>query len=116
LKQLNPYKTNLKTATKLLQQAGMTKKSGKWYLPNGSQWTITLYTVAGFNDVIEAFQNIANQLSSFGIDAQPQLIPPTRSTWQICPSRNTRWASGSAPLLFHITSWRGSMVCPMATR
>lgn len=75
LKQLNPYKTNLKTATKLLQQAGMTKKSGKWYLPNGSQWTITLYTVAGFNDVIEAFQNIANQLSSFGIDAQPQLIP-----------------------------------------
>ncbi len=75
LKHLNPYKTNLKTATKLLQQAGMTKKSGKWYLSDGSQWTMTLYTVAGFNDVIEAFQNIANQLSSFGIDAQPQLIP-----------------------------------------
>lgn len=75
LKSLNPYTKNVKTAAKLLQQAGMTKKGGKWYLPNGQQWTMTLYTVSGFNDVIEAFQNIANQLSSFGIDAQPQLVP-----------------------------------------
>ncbi|GAC1444657.1 MAG: hypothetical protein NVSMB52_04160 [Chloroflexota bacterium] len=74
LKHLNPYKKNFKTATKLLQQAGMTKKNGKWYLKDGTPWTMTLYTVAGFNDVIEAFQNIASQLSSFGIPAQPQLV------------------------------------------
>jgi peptide/nickel transport system substrate-binding protein len=87
LKQLNPYKKNLTTAAKLLQQAGMTKKSGKWHLSDGSQWTMTLYTVAGFNDVIEGFQNIANQLSSFGIDAQPQLVPTYAQYLQDLPDQ-----------------------------
>ncbi len=92
LKSLTPYKKNLKTAAKLLQQAGMTKKNDKWYLSDGSQWTMTLYTVAGFNDVIEAFQNIANQLSSFGIDAQPQLVPTYAQYLQDLP--NQKYAVG----------------------
>ena len=92
LKSLNPYKKNLKKAAALLQSAGMTKKNGKWYLPDGSQWTMTLYTVAGFNDVIEAFQNIANQLSSFGIDAQPQLVPTYAQYLQDLP--NQKYAVG----------------------
>lgn len=92
LSRLNPYKKNLKTAAKLLQQAGMSQKGGKWYLSNGSQWTMTLYTVSGFNDVIEAFQNIANQLSSFGIDAQPQLVPTYAQYLQDLP--NQKYAVG----------------------
>lgn len=92
LKSLNPYKKNLKTATKLLQQAGMTKKNGKWYLKDGTQWTMTLYTVSGFNDVIEAFTNIGNQLSSFGIDAQPQLVPTYAQYLQDLP--NQKYAVG----------------------
>jgi peptide/nickel transport system substrate-binding protein len=92
LNALNPYKKNLKTAAKLLKQAGMTQKGNKWYLSDGSQWTMTLYTVAGFNDVIEAFQNIANQLSSFGIDAQPQLVPTYAQYLQDLP--NQKYAVG----------------------
>lgn len=75
LAELNPYKKNLKTATKLLESAGLKKVNGKWTLPDGSTWTMNLVTVSGFNDVVEAFQNISSQLQSFGINAQPQLVP-----------------------------------------
>ncbi|GAC1521131.1 MAG: hypothetical protein NVS2B16_28560 [Chloroflexota bacterium] len=75
LKRLNPYKKDLKKATALLQSAGFKKQDGKWHLPNGDLWNMTLYTVSGFNDVVEAFQNISSQLTSFGIQAQPQLVP-----------------------------------------
>lgn len=92
LKSLSPYKKNLKTAATLLQQAGMTKKGGKWYMKDGKQLTVTLYTVAGFNDVIEAFQNISTQLSSFGIDAQPQLVPTYAQYLQDLP--NQKYAVG----------------------
>ncbi|MEZ0115059.1 peptide/nickel transport system substrate-binding protein [Catenulispora sp. EB89] len=65
---LNPYKVDTAKAASLLQGAGFTKDgSGKWHLPNGQPWTITLQTVNGFSDWIAASTIIANELTQFGI-------------------------------------------------
>jgi peptide/nickel transport system substrate-binding protein len=75
LKLLNQYKPNRKVATSLLRSAGFTLKSGKWYLPNGNQFTLTLWSVNGFSDWITADNEIQAELNSFGIDTQVQLEP-----------------------------------------
>ncbi|MEY9929233.1 peptide/nickel transport system substrate-binding protein [Catenulispora sp. GP43] len=65
---LNPYKPDPAKATSLLQGAGFTKdSSGKWHLPGGAPWTITLQTVNGFSDWIAASTIVANELTAFGI-------------------------------------------------
>jgi|GEM_PF-499489 len=65
---LNPYKPDTAKATSLLQGAGFTKDaSGKWHLPGGQPWTITLQTVNGFSDWIAASTIVANELTAFGI-------------------------------------------------
>jgi peptide/nickel transport system substrate-binding protein len=74
-KQINPYNTNRKKATSLLKAAGLKLTNGKWMLSNGQPFTLTLWTVDGFSDWVEAAQNMASQLSSFGIPTQVQLEP-----------------------------------------
>jgi peptide/nickel transport system substrate-binding protein len=69
---LNPYSVDKAKADSLLTQAGLTKSNGKWMLPGGKPFTMTIQTVAGFSDWIAAGKNIASQLTDFGIDAQAQ--------------------------------------------
>jgi peptide/nickel transport system substrate-binding protein len=64
---LNSYATSTATATSLLQGAGLTKKGGQWYLPNGKAWTITLPVAQGFSDWADASSVIKSELDSFGI-------------------------------------------------
>ncbi|MEV6105641.1 ABC transporter substrate-binding protein [Streptomyces sp. NPDC051940] len=70
---LEPYAHDEAKAAELLKGAGLTQKDGKWYLPNGKQWKITLQTVNGFSDWVAASTVIANQLTSFGIETKAQL-------------------------------------------
>lgn len=72
--QLNKYAPDTAKATQLLQSAGFKKQGNQWIMPNGKPWTITVTTVNGFNDWIEASKVIATELSSFGIKAQPKMI------------------------------------------
>ncbi len=72
LGQLEHYDHNVDKATQLLQSAGFSKQGGKWTLPNGQPWTLTLWAVTGFSDWIEAASLIASQLSDFGIPTTTQ--------------------------------------------
>jgi peptide/nickel transport system substrate-binding protein len=73
LKKLNPYKPDRKKATALLTSAGFKQQGGKWIMPNGKPWTMTLWTVSGFNDVTEAMDTIKSTLDSFGVPTDVQL-------------------------------------------
>ena len=64
---LNPYSPDTAKATSLLKGAGLTLKSGQWYLPNGKPWTITLPVPQGFADWQSASSVIKSELTSFGI-------------------------------------------------
>ena len=64
---LNSYAPSTATATSLLTSAGLTQKGGRWYLPNGKAWTITLPVAQGFSDWQDASSVIKSELDSFGI-------------------------------------------------
>lgn len=70
LAKLEPYNPDAAKAEALLQQAGLTKKDGKWMLPDGKPFTFKLTVPNGFSDWIAAAKNIANQLSTAGIDVE----------------------------------------------
>lgn len=74
LAKLNPYAPSTATASHLLTQAGFKKVNGKWMMPNGKPWTITIYTVNGFSDWIAASKVIASELTNFGIPASPSIV------------------------------------------
>ena len=75
LKQLNPYNPSPKAAASLLTKAGFKQSGGHWMLPNGQPWTVTLTTVNGFNDWVEAAAEIKSELSQAGITTEVQLSP-----------------------------------------
>ena len=64
---LDPYAPSTATATSLLRSAGLKLKGGKWYLPSGKAWTITLPVAQGFSDWSDASSVIKSELDSFGI-------------------------------------------------
>jgi len=71
---LNTYSQNLGKAAQLLQSVGFKKSNGHWMLPNGKPWEMTIFVPNGFNDWVEGSQILATELSSFGINAHPQLV------------------------------------------
>jgi peptide/nickel transport system substrate-binding protein len=88
---LNPYSPNTKTATTLLESAGLTLKSGQWYLPNGQAWTITLPVAQGFSDWQDASSVIKSELDSFG-------IPTTITTGPQWPQYQLNLFAGQYPV------------------
>ncbi|WP_345708728.1 ABC transporter substrate-binding protein [Kitasatospora paranensis] len=73
LSALNPYAPDAAKAASLLEGAGFKKADGKWLMPDGKPWTITLQTVNGFSDWIAASTIVANELSDFGIPTKPAI-------------------------------------------
>ncbi len=88
---LNPYSPSTKTATTLLESAGLTLKSGQWYLPNGQAWTITLPVAQGFSDWQDASSVIKSELDSFG-------IPTTITTGPQWPQYQLNLFAGQYPV------------------
>lgn len=94
---LNPYNPDQAKAAALLQGAGFTKSGGKWLLPNGKPWTITMQTVNGFSDWIAASTVVANELTAFGIPTKPA-ITADFATYQ------TEMAAGKYPVGWWLTA------------
>ncbi|GAA4831029.1 hypothetical protein GCM10023235_01380 [Kitasatospora terrestris] len=94
---LDPYPHDETKAAALLQQAGLTKKDGAWYLPDGTPWTITLQTVNGFSDWIAGGTVLANQLTAFGIPTKTALTADF-STYK------KEMADGKYPVGFWLTA------------
>ena len=94
---LNPYNPDTAKATSLLQSAGLKQSGGKWMLPNGKPWTITLQTVNGFSDWIAASTVVANELTAFGIPTKPA-ITADFATYQ------TEMAAGKYPVGWWLTA------------
>lgn len=67
---LNKYEKNDKKAAEYLRTSGYSKKGGKWYRPNGKQFTTTLATASGVSYYVSGFEVIASNLKEFGINAQ----------------------------------------------
>jgi len=67
-------------AEKLLKSQGFTKKNGKWYLPNGEPWRITVVGHGAFNDSTRIALIVADQWRRFGIDANAQLVEASAFT------------------------------------
>src|SRR5262249_54068299 len=67
---LDPYTPNSAKAGAELQAAGMHKQNGKWLLPDGTPWKLTLEVPSSFNDWVAAAKAISSQLADAGIDAQ----------------------------------------------
>lgn len=72
LSKLNPYNPDKAKAEQLLTQAGLTKKDGKWMLPDGKPFTFKIQVPSGFSDWVAGAKNIASQLTDFGIPVEAQ--------------------------------------------
>lgn len=72
LGKLNPYNVDKTKAEALLTQAGLTKKDGKWTLPDGKPFAFNIQVPNGFSDWVAAAKNMANQLTDAGITVDAQ--------------------------------------------
>jgi peptide/nickel transport system substrate-binding protein len=68
--QLEPYKADVAKAEAEFEQAGLTKKDGKWTLADGSAWKVSMHAPSGFTDWLSAQENIKSQLVKAGVDAE----------------------------------------------
>lgn len=70
------YTVNTDKATELMESVGMTKKGGKWYLADGTQFTLSLQAPSTWTDAATAAMEIAQQLTTFGIQTSFDGIDP----------------------------------------
>ncbi len=77
IKTLNPYNYSPAKAAQLLRSARFTQKGGKWYLPNGKPFTVTVYSAAAQASWDLQASAVANGLTQFGIPSKVQLWPFT---------------------------------------
>ena len=77
IKSLNPYNYSPAKAAQLLRSAHFTQKGGKWYLPNGRPFTVTVYSAATLASWDLMASAVASELTQFGIPAKVELWPVT---------------------------------------
>ena len=61
------YEYDTDKATALLESVGFVKKRNIWYKPNGDRFELTLQAPVSWSDAAVAAENIADQLTAFGI-------------------------------------------------
>uniref|UniRef100_UPI0025C37860 ABC transporter substrate-binding protein n=1 Tax=Caldivirga sp. TaxID=2080243 RepID=UPI0025C37860 len=74
-----PCEFNLTKAAELLKSAGLTYKNGQWYLPNGTQLTLTITAPSAWTSFVTQGQVVAEEWSAFGIPTK--LLSMDLSTW-----------------------------------
>lgn len=72
---LNPYSYNPAKAAALLTGAGFKKSGGKWLMPNGKPFTTQVIAPSAPTTAVLAAQDIAAQLTQFGIPASASTVP-----------------------------------------
>jgi len=80
------YTVNYTQATEMLKSVGLVNKGGYWYLPNGTQLTLTIYVPSNLVDMEEEANLAALELSEFGISAKVIAIDPSTLSGSILPS------------------------------
>ncbi|MCL6443657.1 MAG: ABC transporter substrate-binding protein [Alicyclobacillus sp.] len=73
---LNPYNKNLAKATKLLESAGLKKVNGSWTY-KGKALNLQIATPSAYTDWVAIAENIATQLSQFGINTKLRSVDVT---------------------------------------
>ena len=76
LQQLNPYNPNWPKAAQLLKSAGLHKARGAWQYA-GKPLNLYIACPAGYSDWVAIAENVATQLSQFGIDAHVRTVDTT---------------------------------------
>lgn len=76
LHELNPYRHNLAKAASLLESVGMKRVRGKW-MYHGKPFSLYVAAPAGYSDWVAIAENIATQLSQFGIHAALRTVDTT---------------------------------------
>jgi peptide/nickel transport system substrate-binding protein len=69
LASLNPYSVNDAKATSLLQSAGFRKSGGKWIMPNGKPFTLSLLVDSATTNDVVSLDSAATALTAFGISS-----------------------------------------------
>lgn len=67
---LDPYAADPAKAEKELKAGGMRKQGGKWVMPDGSPWKMTIHVPAPFSDWLAGAKAVTSQLNDAGVDAQ----------------------------------------------
>lgn len=67
---LEPYGLDPAKAERELKAAGMRKQGGKWAMPDGSPWKLTISVPAPFSDWLAGAKAVTSQLNDAGIDAE----------------------------------------------
>lgn len=73
--QLNPYNYSPSRATSLLESAGFKMSGGHWLMPNGKPFTTTVIAPVAPSNAVLSAQDIAAQLTHFGISATASTVP-----------------------------------------
>lgn len=71
---LNPYLPNTQKATELLEEAGFHKLGSQWVMPDGKPFTTQVVIPSGFSDWLMASQEIATELTNFGITTSARAV------------------------------------------
>ncbi|WP_182876738.1 ABC transporter substrate-binding protein [Microbispora sp. H10670] len=66
---LEQYRMDPAKADAELKAAGMTKRNGRWAMPDGSPWKVRIHVPASFSDWVAAAKSISSQLADHGVDA-----------------------------------------------
>ncbi len=98
-------------ATKMLTGLGFRKVAGKWYLPDGKPWVITIKTPTYEIDATRLGFAVADQWREFGIDVKVETLEagPFWSDYNIGNFEvGTYWGAGQAGImedLWHTHRW-----------
>ena len=71
------WKYDPKKAEEILKKQGFTKKNGKWYLPDGTPWKITINGPTFEVDATRLAFAVAEQWRKFGIDVKVNVLEAT---------------------------------------
>jgi peptide/nickel transport system substrate-binding protein len=84
---LNPYEYDQEKATALLQEAGWTKDGDIWKDPDGNDAAYEITYPAELANQAATGQNVAEQLTAFGINITPRAITFTQMSTDILEGR-----------------------------
>jgi peptide/nickel transport system substrate-binding protein len=88
------YEQDYDKATQLLQDAGLEKRDGTWYKPDGDVLRVTPPLPGGWDDVVRGMQAAMGQLRQFGIKAQINAVPVGAYFGETLPSQDWGTAQG----------------------
>jgi peptide/nickel transport system substrate-binding protein len=105
---LNQYEYNVEEATRMMEELGFTRDAGVWVSPDGERLEYELGFPAEFADWSAAGQNLATQLTNFGIKITARPVTFTQWTPDVQQGRFQlgiqAWGAGNPHPHFHYTA------------